>query len=95
MTLAAYTGFRVGARNDDYRVPHLTLILYDLIILFSSNRTADEPPLALAHGGVSPAFCFFTSKILLLLPLFINFADLLNSVRADGADVRIDCNGKC
>ena len=47
MTLAAYTGFRVGARNDDYRVPHLTLILYDLIILFSSNRTADEPPLEL------------------------------------------------
>ena len=51
MTLAAYTGFRVGARNDDYRVPHLTLILYDLIILFSSNRTADEP-----HLAVHPQF---------------------------------------
>jgi hypothetical protein len=24
-------------------VPHLTLILYDFIILFSSNKTADEP----------------------------------------------------
>ena len=46
MTLAAYTGFRVGAWNDDYRVPQLTLILYDFIILFSSNKTADEPPFA-------------------------------------------------
>jgi hypothetical protein len=27
-------------------VPHLTLILYDFIILFSSNKTADEPPFA-------------------------------------------------
>ena len=43
MTLAAYTGFRVGARNDDYRVPHLTLILYDFIIVFSSNQNANEP----------------------------------------------------
>ena len=23
MTLVAYTGFRVGARNDNYREPHL------------------------------------------------------------------------
>ncbi len=28
MMLIAYTGFRIGVRNDDYRVPHWGTVIY-------------------------------------------------------------------
>ncbi len=36
--LIVNNGFRVGARNDGYRVPHLRLILYDY-----NNHTLRNP----------------------------------------------------
>lgn len=47
-----FSGFRIGVRNDDYRVPQLTLILYDFIIVFSSNQTADDRKLT-THPNLS------------------------------------------
>ena len=50
---SVFSGFRIGVRNDDFRVPHLTLILYDFIIVFSSNRFADEPKKYGLNAGVT------------------------------------------
>lgn len=52
-TQLAYTGCHIEVRHDDYRVPHLTLILYDFIIVFSSNKTADKPSSAKARAAQS------------------------------------------
>ena|GEM_PF-2186801 len=48
-----FSGFRVVARNDDYRAPHLNFIYTIILLYFSSNRTADDPPFAMRFSTLS------------------------------------------